>query len=206
MTTPLTTAREWRLFAAWVAGDSERARVELRAASELSARAFREMLLMLHLFAGVPRTLEACATVEGERPDFLPPPDGEVLEEPDCPERGWRGFEAVYAAKAPAVLARLKSFHGDIAHWVIGHAYGRVLGRPGLSFVDRELLAVAALVELGTVLQLESHVRGALRTGADLETVRAVVEALADQVDGERMQRARACVDAVSDRDTTMGS
>ena len=198
MSRPVTTARAWQLFAAWVAGDTEAARACLQGGLALDPTAFREMLLMLHLFAGVPRTLEACALVEAEIPDLLPPPADEVRREGDALERGMQGFETVYAHKSKAVLARLEAFHGDIAHWVIGHAYGRVLGRPGLSFLDRELLAIAALVVLGTWPQLESHVRGAVRCGASEASVVAVVESLAGRVPEERLESARARIRALT--------
>lgn len=203
MVGPVTTAREWQLFAAWVAGDAEAARARVRAGLVLDPQALREMLLMLHLFAGVPRTLEACALVEAEVPGVLPPPSDEVRRDGDLHERGMRGFETVYAHKSDAVLARLEAFHGDIAHWVIGHAYGRVLGRAGLSFLDRELLAIAALVVLGTWPQLDSHVRGALRCGATEALVADVVESLSGCVPDERLKTARGRLVAIADAAST---
>jgi 4-carboxymuconolactone decarboxylase len=49
---------------------------------------------------------------------------------------------------------------------MIEEGYGKVLGRPGFSLVDRELNIVALLVVLGVPRQLYSHLRGALNAGA----------------------------------------
>jgi alkylhydroperoxidase/carboxymuconolactone decarboxylase family protein YurZ len=190
-----TAEREWRLFAAWIQGDTAAARALLQSAPPPDGPMLREMLLMLHLFAGVPRMLEACAVVEGVCPGVLPPPDAEVAREGDAHERGGEVFEAVYGDKAPAVRDRLARYHPDIAHWVIGHAYGRVLGRAGLGVLDRELLAVAGLVALGTGPQLDSHVRGALRCGASRELVWKVVSCLKGRVSDAKWLAAASTVD-----------
>jgi len=189
---PETSEPDWQLFAAWVTGDTESARTLLQTASPLGPAGVREMLLMLHLFAGVPRMLEAAGMVASARRDVLPPPPVEVRREADRPGRGWEVFEAVYGDKAEAVFGRIRALHGDVAHWILGHAYGRVLGREGLSILDRELLAIAGLVALGTEPQLESHVRGALRCGADEALVRRVVDCLKGRVDDARWEAAEA--------------
>ena len=80
----------------------------------------------------------------------------------------------------------------DYARWIAAHAYGEVLSRPGLSAARRELLAVAALVATGQDRQLASHSRGAVHCGASREEVFDVLEAIADFVRPERLERARA--------------
>ena len=57
------------------------------------------------------------------------------------------------------------------ADFVLEAAYGRVLARPGLDALTRELLAVTALLALDQVPQLVAHARGALHFGADREAV-----------------------------------
>jgi 4-carboxymuconolactone decarboxylase len=80
------------------------------------------------------------------------------------------------------VRTLLHDAHPDFARWILGHAYGRVLTRPGLSAAQRELLAVVALAALGQERQLASHLRGAVRCGATpadlsatLESVRTII-------------------------------
>jgi 4-carboxymuconolactone decarboxylase len=155
-----------RVSAAIVLGDwdtLERLRAE--APPGEPDREWREAVLQSHLFAGFPRLVEAYEVLE--RAGGLGPPDAaEVRSEPDLPTRGAELFDQIYADQAPAVRAKLASYHPDFAAWIAGHAYGRVLTRPGLPPRPRELLAVASLAALGQTRQLTSHARGALHCGA----------------------------------------
>ena len=65
-------------------------------------------------------------------------------------------------------------FHPDLARWILEDGYGKVLSRPILSLRERELIVVAVLAALDLPLQLESHVRGALRVGATKRQVEAM--------------------------------
>jgi 4-carboxymuconolactone decarboxylase len=64
------------------------------------------------------------------------------------------------------MIARMKSFHPELAEWILEDGYGKVLSRPVLSIRERELIVVAVLAALRLPKQLESHVRGARGVGA----------------------------------------
>ena len=68
----------------------------------------------------------------------------------------------------------MKSFHPDLAEWILADGYGKVLARPALSIRERELIVVAVLAAMKLPLQLESHIRGALRVGASKREVAAM--------------------------------
>ena len=156
-------------------------------------RRWREAVLQCHLFAGFPRLVEAYEVLDGAG-GLGTPEAAEEEETGDHPERATRGaalFERIYADQADAVRARLASFHPDYQRWIAGHAYGRVLSRPGLEADRRELCAVAALLALGQDRQLASHARGAVRCGATPEEATAVPDAISDLVPAERLQRGR---------------
>ena len=156
-------------------------------------RAWREAVLQVHLFAGVPRQVEAYEVLD--RAGGLGALEaGEALDAPADPREGTELFETIYGRNAEAVRARLRGFQPDFATWVLGHAYGRVLSRPGLSADRRELLAVAALAATGQDRQLASHARGAIACGASAEKVRATLDAIEDLVDPGHLDRARAVV------------
>lgn len=139
-------------------------------------RAWREVLLQSHLFAGFPRTIEACGVLSalgglGElEPEELEPATARSAQ-------GRELFDTIYAAQADAVRAELSAHHPELARWIAEHAYGSVLARTGLDADRRELAAVAALTAQGQDRQLASHVRGALRLGA---TAAEVNETLAE--------------------------
>jgi 4-carboxymuconolactone decarboxylase len=158
--------------------------------AQAPGRPWREALLQAHLFAGFPRIVEAFGVLEEVGGLGAPEPE-EVLAEPDLPERGQALFEAVYGPRAEAVSARLRSHHPDFAHWVLGHAYGRVLTRPGLTAAQREVLAVVALAALGQDRQLAGHARGAVAVGAAPQALHGALAAVADAIEPDDLERAR---------------
>ena len=145
-----------------VLGRFEALRAWRRSLVEPPGRAHREALLQVHLFAGFPRLVEAFGVLE-ECGGLGPIGPEELLGWPPDRGRGLELFGRIYAAQSAAVAGSLERFHPELAEWVLGHAYGRVLSRPGLPGEHRELLAVAALIATDQERQLASHVRGAGR-------------------------------------------
>jgi len=179
-----------RLFTAVVLGRWS-AVVELRRRAPPGEpdRTWREALLQAHVFAGFPRAVEAYGVLASAGGLGELEPD-ERLGEPERHARGRELFERIYGAHAERIRRVLEHGHPDFAAWIEGHAYGRVLSRPGLSPAKRELLAVAALAALGQDRQLASHARGSVRCGADGADVRAVIDAIRDLIEPERAARA----------------
>ena len=152
-------------------------------------RAWREALLQAHLFCGFPRVVEALAVLGAE--GGLGELDAdEERSEPDLPDRGAELFDTIYADHADRVRSFLRAGHPDFARWVAGHAYGRVLTRPGLAADRRELLAVAALAATDQDRQLASHARGSLRCGASADELVASLEAVRALIGDGRCDRA----------------
>ena len=186
-------ARDRRLLClstAVVLGDWEALEALRRAApSGEPDRGWREALLQAHLFAGFPRVVEALAVLGAAGGLGVPDPD-ETIPEPDRPERGAALFDRIYDSHAGRVRAFLRSGHPAFAAWVEGHAYGRVLGRPGLAADRRELLAVAALAATDQDRQLASHARGSLRCGATAGELAEALETVRPLIGAARCERA----------------
>lgn len=181
-----------RVFTAAVLGRFDRL-AELRRGAPAGEpdRRWREALLQVHVFAGVPRAVEAYAVLEAQGGLG---PAREEQETASADERRARGeelFRRIYAQDAPAVRAMLERQHPDFAACVIEHAYGRVLTRAGLEPRLRELLAVCALAAMGQERQLASHVRGTLRCGGTRADLDQALAALADLANPERLEHAR---------------
>lgn len=187
MSSPVDVEALARLSVAVVLGDWDALRT-IRSAGRPD-RAWREAVLQAHLFCGFPRVVEAFGVLQAAGGLGAPAPD-EILAEPDRPERGAALFDTIYAERADDVRATLEAGHPDFARWIAGHAYGRVLTRPGLAARERELCAVASLAALGQDRQLASHVRGALRCGATRDEVFAVLDAVRALVPPERHELA----------------
>jgi len=142
-------------------------------------RAFREALLQLHLFVGFPAVVEAFTRLE-RGGGVGAPEDDEADLEADGHARGRALFGRIYGEHGERVEGVLRGAHPQLCHWVLGHAYGRVLTRPGLTGAERELLAVAALALRGPARQLASHLRGALACGAERADLERLAERLAE--------------------------
>jgi alkylhydroperoxidase/carboxymuconolactone decarboxylase family protein YurZ len=186
-------ARDRRLLClstAIVLGDWEALEALRRAApSGEPDRGWREAVLQAHLFAGFPRVVEALAVLGAAGGLGALDPD-EGLSEPDRFERGAALFGRIYDSHAGRVRAFLRAGHPVFAAWVEGHAYGRVLGRPGLTADRRELLAVAALAATDQDRQLASHARGSLRCGASAGDLAEALEAVRPLIGAARCERA----------------
>ena len=148
--------------------------------SGVPLRALREALLQTFLFAGYPRTInaldaleEALGPLRSELPEMLPsgPARRNRLR-----RRGLALFQRVYGDDAGRVLARIGRQHLEFRDWIVVDAYGKVLGRPGLTDAERECISVGLLATLDLPRQLVPHVRGALRCGAVVEEVEAALE------------------------------
>lgn len=180
-----------RLFAACVLGNWAEVRAQRAAAPPGEPdRRWREAALMVHVFAGVPRGVESYGVLESA--GGLGVPDPAELFEPSA--GGNELFTRIYAESTDEVRGLLARHHPLFARFVLEHAYGRVLSRPGLAADRRELLACAALAVLGQERQLASHARGAVRCGGTPAEVAAVVEAVADLAPTERIESARQVV------------
>ena len=167
-----------RLFAAAVLGRWQDVRkVRGEAGPDEPDRAWRETVLMVHLFAGFPRQVETYGVLAAAGGLGVPAAD-ECEATVDQPDRGRRLFEQIYGDQSNPVEEALRAGHPDVPGWIIGHAYGRVLTRPGLTPRQRELLATAALAVSNQSRQLVSHVRGAIRCGGTVDDLRAVVDTL----------------------------
>lgn len=156
---------DWRTFAdAAVA-----ARAQPVARAELE-----ECLLQAVLFCGFPRVVTAFEQLATAWPAASPPSGGGVPAEARR-SAGAALFAAIYGKNDAAVRGLLASFHGEFHDFVLEAAYGRILARPGLSPLRRELLATGLLAAQDQQRQFLAHARGALAFGAERTQLREVL-------------------------------
>jgi alkylhydroperoxidase/carboxymuconolactone decarboxylase family protein YurZ len=133
-----------------------------------------ECLLQAVLFCGFPRVVTAFEQLAAAWPAASPPSGGGV----PAAERRSAGaalFAAIYGKNDDAVRSLLASFHGEFHDFVLEAAYGRILARPGLTPLRRELLAVGLLAAQDQQRQFLAHARGALAFGAQRTQLREVL-------------------------------
>lgn len=169
---------------ALVAKAAETARAEGVAVADLE-----ETLLQIVPYAGFPRALAAFAAA---RPVLGPT---SAVVEGAAGTRGPTGeaaFRTVYGPTADRVAAGLASLHPLLPAWTRDFAYGRVLSRPALGPVEREVLAAAILTALGRVDDaLLGHLRAALRLGATRDTLAGAIAVVPPSVGAGKRAAAR---------------
>src|SRR3989475_47340 len=107
-------------------------------------------------------------------------------------ERGAQVCAAVDGRAYHKLLVNLRSLHPALEDLVLVDAYGKVIGRPGVDMKRRGLCTGAAIAVLGTAQQVDSHLRGALNTGATREEIEAVLALVEPDLDPEHKRRADA--------------
>lgn len=83
--------------------------------------------------------------------------------------------DTLWGDKRTAIERGLEHLDPDLAELVYNVAYDTVLARPGLALQTRELLAVTALLSVGSENELKTHMRGALNCGATVQELKEVV-------------------------------
>lgn len=83
--------------------------------------------------------------------------------------------EALWGEKKGRIEEALLELDEDLYRYIRDFAYEEVLARPGLDLKTRELLAITALIALGSPRELATHLEGALRVGAKEEEIRETI-------------------------------
>lgn len=184
-----------RLAAVVTIGDERTVRAELEAgAAAIPPEWVEELILQSYLFAGFPRALNAMR--EWRRVSGRPAPeqdeDGEALDRAaDWRVRGDATCARVYGPFYTKLRHNIRHLHPALDAWMIMDGYGKVLGRPALDLLRRELCIVAACVAARQERQLHSHLHGVLHVGGAPEQVDAALDAVAGAVDEEALRSAR---------------
>ncbi len=148
-----------------------------------------EVALQSYLFLGFPRMLIAAEALEAS----IPAGETNSALAPISPEESISWFERgvdlcrrVYGDAYDPLKDRVESLAPEVFRWMIIEGYGKVLSRPGLTPVERELAIVACLIVENREKQLFSHIRGALNVGASVSLLNKVISDLGALDDGHR--------------------
>lgn len=181
--------------AAAIAGADEQTVREVleNAVGHVPAGAMDEVILQSYLFAGFPRALNAARTWRTVSGETAPSRDrdAELRNDLDWVTRGESTCRLVYGESYDLLRENIRALHPALDNWMIADGYGKVLARPQLDLLTRELCIVGACAAAGQQRQLHSHLHGALNCGASAEQVTAALDCLADLVEEENLSRYR---------------
>jgi len=138
-----------------------------------------ETILQSYLFLGFPRMIEAAlvfkeifGNTQGNNDiERISPEEAEAWF-----ENGMNLCQRVYSENFDMLQKKFKAVSPEIFRWMVIEGYGKVLSRPGLTLVERELAEVAALIIEKRERQLTSHVLGSLNVGAEMNLIKQVNE------------------------------
>ncbi len=149
--------------------------------SKFDKKAVYEIILQSYLFLGFPRMIEAAIVfnkVYGQNCDGF-----EAGFERISPADANRWFDngvnlcrQVYRRNYDRLKKRFMAISPEMFRWMVIEGYGKVLTRPGLSTIERELAEVAALIVDRRERQLVSHLMGSLNVGASAELLEIINE------------------------------
>ena len=156
---------DWPRFRAWIEAARER---------DHRRTDVDETLLMCVLFCGFPRVITAWEHFADAWPIDAAPTGGALPLDEQLPA-GRELFASIYGRNDAPVREMLRGYHQELHDFVLESAYGRILARPGLAAVTRELVAVGVLAAQQQKRQFAGHARGAQHLGASRDELREVL-------------------------------
>jgi 4-carboxymuconolactone decarboxylase len=178
-----------RLAAMITAGTAQNVRDALVTSSIIPAVWTEELILQTYLFAGFPRALNAMREWRRIQPAPVSPAGSGSVD--DWTRDGEQTCATVYGDMYERLRENIEGLHPLLDEWMITEGYGKVLSRPGLDLMRRELCIVAACAAAGQERQLHSHLHGALNVGVPVDVVDEAVEAVADVIADEAARSTR---------------
>ena len=181
-----------RLAAVVAVGDEPAVREAMAgAAREVPPTWVEELVLQSYLFAGFPRALNAAREWRRASGRRAPEADeGVDFERADTwRARGEVTCATVYGPFYEKLRVNIRELHPALDAWMVVEGYGKVLGRPALDLLRRELCIVATCAVARQDRQLHSHLHGALHAGGTPEQVRATLAVVADMVSDNDRRR-----------------
>ena len=149
--------------------------IKIARLKKVSFKKMYEVLLQNYLFAGYPSALLSLKILKEVYPSKKLP-KAEDMNLYHFMNKGIKNCKKVYGDKFEKLIYNIRDFSPDLAEWLVFEGYGKVLGRRGLSFKERELCIIGVLTALKFKDQLYSHINGAFRAGASLSEIKSVIE------------------------------
>jgi 4-carboxymuconolactone decarboxylase len=141
--------------------------------SGIELTVIREAVLQCYLFAGYAAAINAFILLNEltDSEEFFQEESGSLEQ---WKVRGEQLCRKIYGSQYEKLVHNMTRLHPDLSDWMLWEGYGKVLSRPFLSPIVRELLIVGMTAVLQVERQFYSHVRGALNVGATADQVRGV--------------------------------
>ena len=136
-----------------------------------------ETVLQSYLFLGFLRMIEAALVYNKVFGDIGNGGEVEKISEIEAEKWHRDGINlcgVVYGKNYERLKEKFMSVSPEVFRWMVLEGYGKVLSRPGMTQIERELAEVAALIVDKRRRQLVSHIMGSLNVGAPISLIKQV--------------------------------
>ena len=140
--------------------------------------ALYEVVLQSYLFLGFPRMLQAAELfhrITDKGQSTRTAPDLRAKDLTEWINRGEELCRRVYANKFEPLQRKVSAMAPEVFQWMIAEGYGKVLSRPSLDLVSREMAVIACLMIENHQPQLRSHILGAINVGATNKLIFTII-------------------------------
>lgn len=129
-----------------------------------------ECILQSYLFCGFPAAIESLKIFRKYFKEFTI--TGIKYNIPEFRQKGINNCKLIYKKNYKKLIENMSMYSPDLKKWMIIEGYGKVLGRKGLSLLEREFINVTILCTRYYENQLHSHLKGCLYLGASKEDLK----------------------------------
>lgn len=119
-----------------------------------------ETILQSYLFCGFPACIESLKLFKKQFPEFYKEASG--ITQKQIKKSGEKNCRLIYTSNYKKLMQNMKDLSPDLKDWMINEGYGKVLGRPGLTLRERELINISILACHYYKVQLHSHLKGCI--------------------------------------------
>ena len=146
--------------------------------SDIDPKEIYEILLQGHLFVGYPKAIESFFIFNDiiRKSEEYFGYNREIANYNLFEARGLKTAKQIYNNKFDLVYDNIKNLCPDLVSGMIIEGYGRIISRPGLDILARELAIVAVLTITSMPRQLYSHIKGSLNVGANPDQIKAIIK------------------------------
>ncbi|HEY6907495.1 MAG TPA: hypothetical protein VI230_08490, partial [Ignavibacteriaceae bacterium] len=144
--------------------------------NKYSGRKIYEALLQTYLFAGFPSALISLSVYSEYFNTGSNWKENKSLK--TLRKRGEANCREIYGDKYEKLICNIYAYSPELSDWLVTEGYGKVLGRDGLSLIEREVCNIAVLTALKFESQLYSHINGGHRSGLHFTEIEEIIESL----------------------------
>jgi alkylhydroperoxidase/carboxymuconolactone decarboxylase family protein YurZ len=162
----------------------------------------REILVQLYAYAGFPRSLNALGelmkVLESRKQRGIQDAKGRAPSHPIATGDALLAAGTANQTKLSGgpVKGPVFDFAPAIDEYLKAHLFGDIFERDNLDWPSRELATVSMLAAMpGVDAQLQAHMRISMNVGVTAPQLHQLIQVLADRVDIDAAQRARAALD-----------